>query len=114
MNLFKQWARVRKAQSHMAMARRRVGEPAGALLARVNEYPLTTLGVAAGGGFALGSLNVHPLRVPGMASLLSGSVAGLIAHGSQWLAELAALRLLPGHAADADTGAKDGPEDERP
>jgi hypothetical protein len=114
MSLFVQRARVRKAQSRMAMARRRVGEPAGALLARVHEYPLTTLVVAAGGGVALGSLNVHPLRVPGMASLLSGGVAGAVAHGSQWLAELAALGLLPGRAADADTSAADGPEDERP
>jgi hypothetical protein len=46
--------------------------------------------------------------------LLGGGIAGAIAHGSQWLAELAALGLLPGHAADADSAASDGSERERP
>jgi hypothetical protein len=114
MSVFKQRARVRKARSGMAMARGELGESASALLARAHQYPLTTLGVATGSGFVLGSLNVHPLRLPGLASLLGGGIAGAIAHGSQWLAELAALGLLPGHAADADSAASDGSERERP
>ena len=91
MSVFKDLARVRMAQSHMEAVRHQVGEPASALLARGREYPLTTVGLAAGTGFALGSLNVHPLRVPGMASLLSGGMGGVVAHGTRLLAELAAL-----------------------
>lgn len=114
MSVFKQWTKVRKAQARMTTARRQVGAPASALLARAREHPLAALGIAAGGGFALGSLNVHPLRVPGMASLLSGSVGTVVAHGSQWLAELAALGLVAGHTSDADSSAAGNSVDERP
>ncbi|MEO7053084.1 MAG: hypothetical protein ABI128_15600 [Rhodanobacter sp.] len=114
MSIFKRWSRVRQAQLRMAMARRHVGEPASALLARAHAHPLTALGVAAGGGFALGSLNVHPLRVPGVASLLSGGMAGAIAHGSQWLAELAALGLVGGRPSNADAGVADEVLDAQP
>lgn len=91
MSVFRQMARVGEARSRMAVARREVVEPAGALLARGHQYPLTTAGLAAGTGFALGSLNVHPLRVPGLASLLGGGVAEAVAHGARLLAELAAV-----------------------
>ncbi|MEO6926878.1 MAG: hypothetical protein ABI129_09430, partial [Rhodanobacter sp.] len=90
MSLFKHLARVRMAQLRMEAARHQLGEPASALLARGREYPLTTVGLAAGTGFALGSLDVHPMRVPGVASLLSGGMAGAVAHGTRLLAELAA------------------------
>ena len=114
MKVFKQWAKVRKAQSRMTMVRRQVSEPASALLARAHEHPLTALGVAAGSGFVLGSLNVQPLRVPGMTSLLSGGLGTVVAHGSQWLAELAALGLVAGHSSAADTGTSGDSKDERP
>ncbi|TAL89339.1 MAG: hypothetical protein EPN69_14485 [Rhodanobacter sp.] len=100
MRVFKQVARVRMARSRMAAARVQLSQPAGALLGRGREYPLTTVGLAAGTGFALGSLNVQPLRVPGMASLLGGGLAEAVTHGTRLLAELAAL----GAAAKA-TGA---------
>lgn len=114
MSVFKQWAKVRKAQSRMATGRRQVGEPANALLARAHRHPLAALGIAAGGGFALGSFNVHPLRVPGVASLLSGSVGAAVAHGSQWLAELAALGLVAGHTPGADSSKTGDSADEQP
>ena len=91
MSVFKHMARVREAQSRMAVARRQLGEPAAALFERGREYPLTAVGLAAGTGFALGSLNVHPLRIPGLASLLGGGVAEAVTHGARLLAELATL-----------------------
>lgn len=91
MNLFKQLARVRVAKLRMASARHELGVPANALLARGREHPLTTVGVAGGTGFVLGSLNIHPLRVPGLASLVSGGAAEAIAHGTRLLTELAVL-----------------------
>ncbi len=114
MKVFKQWARVRKAQSRMATVRRQVSEPAGALLARARGYPLAALGIAAGSGFALGSLNVHPLRVPGMTSLLSGGLGAAVSHGSQWLSELAALGLVAGHTSAADSSTSGDSKDELP
>ena len=114
MSVFKQWAEVRKAQSRMTTVRRQVSEPASALLARAHEHPLTAMGIAAGGGFALGSLNVHPLRVPGVISLLSGGLGTAVAHGSQWLAELAALGRVAGHTSDPHANASRDPADERP
>lgn len=106
MSVFKQLTRVRIAQSRMALARRQVGEPASALLARGREHPLATVGIAAGAGFALGSLDVRASRVPGMTSLLSGGVAAVMAHGSQWLTELAALGIVA-RAADAGSTTSD-------
>lgn len=110
MSVFKQVARVRMARSRMAAARHQLGQPAGALLARGREYPLTTVGLAAGTGFALGSLNVQPLRVPGMASLLSGGVAEAVAHGTRLLAELAALGVAA-NAAGADAARPEAADD---
>ena len=93
MSVFRQMTRVNVARARVAAARHELGTPAGALLARGREYPLTTVGVAAGAGFALGTLNVQPLRVPGLVSLLSGGVAEVVTHGTRLLAELAALGL---------------------
>ena len=114
MSVFKQWARVRQAQSRMTTVRRQVSAPASALLGRAHAHPLAAMGIAAGGGFALGSLNVHPLRVPGVTSLLSGGLGAAVAHGSQWLAELAALGLVAGHTSGTDSSASGDPADERP
>lgn len=93
MSLFKHVAKVRIAQQRMRLARHEVSTPAAALLARGKEYPLTTVGAAAGAGFVLGSLNVHPLRVPGMSTLLTGGVAEAVAYGTRLVAELGTLDL---------------------
>ena len=113
MKIVRQMARVRAAQERMTQARQEVGEPASALLARGREYPLTTVGLAAGAGFALGSFDVHPLRVPGLASLVGGGLAEVLAQGTHLLAGRAAAGLAA-HAADdaagdaATTAASDG------
>jgi hypothetical protein len=110
MSVFKQLSRVRAAQARMALARRRVGQPAGALLARGREHPLSAVGIAAGTGFVLGSLNVGPSRVPGMTSLLSGGVAAVMAQGTHWLTELAALGIVA-RAADTGPATAETPDD---
>ena len=88
MSVKKQVAKVREAQRRMSLVRRELSTPAAALLARGREYPLTTVGTAAGAGFVLGSLNVHPLRVPGLGSLLGGGLAEAVAWGARLVAEL--------------------------
>jgi hypothetical protein len=98
MKIVRQLARVRAAQARMVQARHGVGEPAAALLARGREYPLTTVGLAAGAGFALGSVDVHPLRVPALASLVGGGLAEALAQGARLLAGAAAAGLAA-HAA---------------
>lgn len=109
MSVFDQVARVRAAQLRTTAARRALQTPVTALLARGREYPLTTVGAAAGAGFVLGSLNVHPLRVPGMGPLLSGGLADAVAFGTRLIAELgvagAAVERRAGdrHANDVDT-----------
>ena len=111
MSMFDQIAKVRAAQQRMSAARHELSTPAAALLARGHAHPLTTVGAAAGAGFVLGSFNVHPLRVPGVAPLLSGSLAEAVAYGTRLVAELG-LADAAGRAADAAaTEAADG---ERP
>ncbi|KAA0069704.1 hypothetical protein [Rhodanobacter sp. T12-5] len=88
MSLTKQRAKVQEARLRMSMVRRELSTPAAALLARGREYPLTTVGTAAGAGFVLGSLNVHPLRIPGLGSLLGGGLAEAVAWGTRLVAEL--------------------------
>ncbi|MGP1667804.1 MAG: hypothetical protein ACTS5I_18280 [Rhodanobacter sp.] len=88
MSFFKQIDRVRSAQLRMREARHAVSVPAASLLARSHAHPLTTVGAATGAGFVLGSLNVHPLRVPGMGALLSGGLAEALAFGTRIVAEL--------------------------
>ncbi|OOG62428.1 hypothetical protein B0E46_12310 [Rhodanobacter sp. B04] len=88
MSVFDQVARVREAQLRMGAARQDLSTPAAALLMRGHRHPLTTVGVAAAAGFALGSLDVHPLRVPGLGSLLGGGLAEAVAYGTRLIAEL--------------------------
>ena len=113
MSVFKNLARVRMARSRMEAARHQLGEPVSALLARGREYPLTTVGLAAGAGFALGSLDVHPMRVPGVASLLSGGMAEAVGHGTRMLAELAAFGMAA-RASGAGTATPDASDDSPP
>lgn len=104
MNMFKQLARVRVAKWRMTVARHELGRPVNALLASAREHPLTSVGIASGTGFVLGSLNVHPLRVPGLASLLSGGMAGALSHGTQLLTELAVMGSAMHQRGDATNG----------
>lgn len=113
MSVFKDIARVRVAQARMAAVRQQLGQPAVALLARGREYPLTAVGLAAGAGVALGSLNVHPLRVPGMASLLGGGMAEAVRHGTRLLGEIAALGMAA-NAAGADAPTRPESSDDEP
>jgi hypothetical protein len=89
MSLFKQLQAVHSAQSRSQLARQELAVPAQALLSRGQRYPLTTVGMAAGAGFVLGQLNVHPLRVPGLGALLSGTAAELVGQAARLLAEFA-------------------------
>jgi hypothetical protein len=88
MGLFKQLEKVRKARDRVALHRNEVATPAASLLARGYRHPLTTVGTAAGAGFALGILGVGALRVPGMASMISTGLADIVAHGTRLIAEL--------------------------
>jgi hypothetical protein len=88
MNIFDRVAKVNAAQVRMSAARRELSAPAAALLVRSHRHPLTTVGAAAGAGFVLGSLNVHPLRVPGLGPLVSGGLAEAVAFGTRLIAEL--------------------------
>jgi hypothetical protein len=88
MKIFRDLARVRLAQATVVVARHEMSVPADALLARGRRYPLTTVGAAAGAGLIMGSLNAHPLRVPGVGALLGGGVAEAAAFGARWLTEL--------------------------
>lgn len=91
MSLFRKIGKVRAARARVAAHRAELATPAAALLARGHRYPLTTVGAAAGAGFVLGRLNVHPLRVPGLGALLSGGLAEAVAHGTRLIAELGAM-----------------------
>lgn len=91
MSIFRSAANVRIAASRARAARHCVGQPVALLLARGRKFPLTTVGSAAGAGFVLGSLNIHPLRVPGLSALMSGSVAAAMAHGAKLIAELGVM-----------------------
>lgn len=88
MSLLKHIRQVRKARERVATHRNEVAIPAAALLERGYRHPLTTVGTAAGAGFVLGTLGVGPLRVPGMASALSGGLAEIVAYGTRLIAEL--------------------------
>lgn len=89
MSLLKRLQAVRAAQERVQHARQAVAEPAQSLLARGQQHPLTTVGIAAGAGFVLGQLNVHPLRVPGLGALLSGTAAELVGQATRLVAEFA-------------------------
>jgi DUF883 C-terminal glycine zipper region len=87
MIIFEQLHAVRAAQARSQLARQELAVPAQALLSRGQRHPLTTVGVAAGAGFVLGQLNLHPLRVPGLGALLSGTVAEVVAQAARLIAE---------------------------
>ncbi|HET6554095.1 MAG TPA: hypothetical protein VFG49_11215 [Dyella sp.] len=89
MSLIKQLHAVREAGLRARDARHELAVPAQALLARGQHYPLTTVGLAAGAGFVLGKLDVHPLRVPGLGTLLSGTAAEVVGQSVRLLAEYA-------------------------
>lgn len=106
MNVFDQTAKVRMARLRVSAARQQLGTPASALLARGQRHPLTTVGTAAGAGFVLGSLNVHPLRVSGLGTLLGGGLAEAVAYATRLIAELGAM--VPDHAVAARTDPEGG------
>lgn len=87
MSLIKQMHAVREAKDRAQEARAAVAVPAQALLQRGQRHPLTTVGMAAGAGFVLGQLNVHPLRVPGLGALLSGTAAEVVGQAMRLVAE---------------------------
>jgi len=92
MSLIKQLHAVREAQGRAQDAREQLAVPAQSLLARGQRNPLTTVGVAAGAGFVLGTLNVHPLRVPGLGTLLSGTAAEMVGQAMRLVAEFSQNR----------------------
>lgn len=87
MSLIKQVQAVQAAKERAQQARHELTTPAQALLLRGERYPLTTMGIAAGAGFVLGKLNVHPLRVPGLGALLSGTAAEVVGQAMNLVAE---------------------------
>lgn len=89
MKIFRRHRRMREAQARMRAARAELAVPSAALLARGHKYPLGTVGAAVGAGFVMGQLDVHPLRVPGLGALLSGTAAELVGQGARLLAEFA-------------------------
>ena len=89
MSMFAEHARVRAAQRRMDAARAAVAVPASALLARGEQHPFTILGVAAGAGFVMGRMNVHPLRIPGLSGLLGGLMAEATALAASFIAQSA-------------------------
>jgi hypothetical protein len=88
MNILQRHARVRIAQARMTEARISLERSASTLLARSCAHPLSSLGVAAGAGFVLGRLDLHPLRVPALGSLLGGGIAEAIAQGVRVFADM--------------------------
>ncbi|WP_233840219.1 hypothetical protein [Dyella sp. 2HG41-7] len=90
MSLFKRLRQVRVARERVAAYRNELAMPAAQLLERGYRHPLTTVGAAAGAGFALGTLGVGPMRVPGLVSLVSTGFAEVVAHGARWIAEFSA------------------------
>lgn len=89
MSLFKHLGKVRRAEARVMLARASLTEPTATLLARGERFPLTVVSAAAGTGFVLGRLNIHPLRVPGLGALLNGTVAEIVAQGTRLVAEFA-------------------------
>ena len=108
MKVLDQLTKVRVAQLRMSAARQELSTPAAALLARGLHHPLTMVGTAAGAGFVLGSLNVHPLRVPGLGPLLGGGLAEAVAFGTRLIAELSTSGL-----GAFDSGTRDRDQDDR-
>lgn len=105
MKVFDKLAQVKLAQLQMAAARQDVATPVASLLDRGHRHPLTTVGMAAGAGFVLGSLNVSALRVPGLGPLLSGGMAEAVSLGTRLLAELGTAGLAAAALDDRAEGA---------
>ncbi len=103
MSIFKRIGKVRAAQARMSLARLELSTPTAALLARGHAHPLTTMGAAAGAGFVLGRLNVHPLRIPGLSSVLGGGLAEAVAYGTKLVAELGPSVFAAGQRDHAET-----------
>lgn len=111
MKLFPQLTKVERAQARVQAARAELARPITSLIARGDRHPLETVGIAAGVGFALGSLNLHPLRVPGVGPLLGGGLADAAAFATRWLVEQGLDSFgHPKHPAD-DTDHADGTDD---
>ena len=89
MSLLRRHAQVRAAQQRMRMARAAVAAPASALLARGEQHPVATLGIATGAGFVMGHMDVHPLRIPGLGGLIGGVMAEATALGASFIAQSA-------------------------
>ena len=104
MSVFRKVARVRDARRRMQAARLAVQPPAAALLVRAHRHPLTTVGTAAGAGLVLGSLDRHPLRLPGLSSWFGGGLADALAWGIRLLAE-SGLTAAAGGEPDAAAAA---------
>jgi hypothetical protein len=108
MSVFGQLAQVKAAQLRTATARQTLRSPVTALLRRGRNYPLSAVGTAAGAGFVLGSLDVHPLRVPGLGPLLSGGLADAVAFGARLIAELGVVGAAVDHGGPDDVATGDG------
>ncbi|WP_426701483.1 hypothetical protein ACPPVV_00245 [Rhodanobacter sp. Col0626] len=109
MSVLKQVAKVQEAQLRVSVVRHELSTPAAALLSRGRKYPLTTVGTAAGAGFVLGSLNVHPMRIPGLGSLLGGGLAEAVAYATRLVVDLG----VSGFEHRASDARADEPTDQR-
>lgn len=102
MSLSRKLAEVRLAQARVRQARTDVGVPVDALLGRVREYPLTSVGAVAGAGVVMAQLDVHPLRVPGVGGLFSSGMLELVAQGVRLLADSGLMPFGEDGGAPAD------------
>ncbi|MBU6246565.1 MAG: hypothetical protein KGN77_02315 [Xanthomonadaceae bacterium] len=105
MSVTRRLAQVRLAQAEVRAARAELDEPAQALLQRVRDHPVVSVGIAAGAGVALGQLDVHPLRVPGIGPLLGSGLLPLVAEGVRLVVENG----LDGLAGGAEPEPPDAP-----
>lgn len=87
MTLLSKKAQVAAAHARVRLARAEVGASTDTLLGRVQTYPLTSVGIAAGAGVLLAQMNFHPLRVPGVSGLLSGGMLELVTQGIRLFAD---------------------------
>ncbi len=113
MNIFHQLAAVRAAHLRVALAHCELDGATGVLLARSAAHPLTTVGVAATAGVVLGSLNVRPLRVPGLGALLSGGLADTAAFAMRLFTEfgVASLGVMAGNSVERHPDTTGAPAD---
>lgn len=86
MSLSMQRARVRAAQLRVTAARAELARPAAALIGRGERHPLTGVGIAAGAGFVLAQLDIHPLRIPGLGAVMGGGLVEMAARGMRLIA----------------------------